>query len=761
MAKKRKKKRQTVPAKNIWGLVFVLVGLLGFFDAGFIGIVIANMVRFFVGNTSQVVFAILTIYGGYLLFTGKEFSFKKRLHYVWGLSLIYMAYILFEEINFVSSKQIGSNFLNVTINAVNEGFIQQTANNPVGGGVIGASIFELTHFAFTLIGVWVVCTLLFVFGIVVLFNIPIDEVLENIAIMFGWLVERLVGLFNILKEKLLTVVNQMVKKQTKTSNKIPKRNRKDSFPKEVEPKQPIADHNEPIIVDGTSGVEHKTAEPTIEVASDKMKNNNVKKTDSDSGFGMDNQVNPDYKLPSTNLLTKTEATDQSGEYDAIKKNTKILQETLNSFGVDATVESVKLGPSVTEYELHPAIGVKVSKVVGLADDIALALAAKDIRIEAPIPGKSLIGIEVPNQHISPVGFRDVIEAQAPHSDAPLQVPIGRDVSGNLVLSDLVKMQHLLIAGATGSGKSVMINVIITGLLMNARPDEVKFILIDPKKVELGVYNDIPHLLTPVVTDSKKAARALHKVVAEMQRRYDLFAEANVRNIKGYNDLVDDLNQDGKQRPHLPYIVVIVDELSDLMMVASNEVEDAIIRLAQLARAAGIHMIIATQRPSVDVVTGLIKANVPSRIAFAVASGTDSRTIIDQNGAEKLLGRGDMLYFPMGQNKPERVQGAFISDDDVKRVIAFVKNQQDADYDDDLVVTDEETNQSEADSEIDEYYEDAVELVVDMQKASTSMLQRKFRIGYNRAARLIDELEERGIIGPQEGSKPRKVYRQKE
>jgi S-DNA-T family DNA segregation ATPase FtsK/SpoIIIE len=421
-----------------------------------------------------------------------------------------------------------------------------------------------------------------------------------------------------------------------------------------------------------------------------------------------------------------------------------------------------MGPSVTEYEIHPAIGVKVSKIVGLADDLALALAAKDIRIEAPIPGKSLVGIEVPNRTISTVSFRDIIESQPAHPDDPLKVPIGRDVSGNLVEANLVKMQHLLIAGATGSGKSVMINVIITGLLMNARPDEVKLILIDPKKVELGIYNDIPHLLTPVVTDARKAAKALHKVAAEMQHRYDLFAEMNQRNIKSYNEFIEEQNAaDGGKRPKMPYIVVIVDELADLMMVASNEVEDAIIRLAQLARAAGIHMIIATQRPSVDVVTGLIKANVPSRIAFAVASGTDSRTIIDANGAEKLLGRGDMLFFPMGKNKPERVQGAFISDHDVKEIVDFVKQQQTAEYDDQLNVTDQEVAETEATDELDEYYPEAVELVTEMQRASTSMLQRKFRIGYNRAARIIDQLEENGVIGPQEGSKPRKVYRTKD
>ena len=392
--------------------------------------------------------------------------------------------------------------------------------------------------------------------------------------------------------------------------------------------------------------------------------------------------------------------------------------------------------------------------------MALALAAKDIRIEAPIPGKSLIGIEVPNKKVATISFKDIISSQKKDSSKPLEVPIGRDVSGSLITADLAKMPHLLIAGSTGSGKSVAINGIITSLLMNCPPDEVKLMLVDPKKVELGVYNGIPHLLTPVVTDPKKASRALHKLVSEMERRYELFANTGQRNISGYNAMIQRQNHDNNSKePLMPYIVAIVDELSDLMMVASNEVEDAIIRLAQMARAAGIHMILATQRPSVDVITGLIKANVPSRMAFAVSSGTDSRTIIDQSGAEKLLGRGDMLFLPMGMNKPVRVQGAFISDSDVENVVNFVREQLPAEYDESMEVSDEEL-QHEADGEAeDELFGEAVEFVRQEQKCSVSMLQRRFRIGYNRSARIVDEMEKRGIVGPQEGSKPRKVYSQ--
>ena len=422
---------------------------------------------------------------------------------------------------------------------------------------------------------------------------------------------------------------------------------------------------------------------------------------------------------------------------------------------------MNLGPSVTKYELRPAVGVKVSRITNLADDLALALAAKDIRIEAPIPGKSLIGIEVPNQQIATVGFRDMIEA-APHDDRPLDVPLGRTVTGQVMTADLTKMPHLLIAGATGSGKSVAINVIITSILLKAKPSQVKMLMIDPKKVELSVYNGIPHLLSPVVSEPKKAARALGKVVGEMERRYELFAALGVRNLDGYNRMVEKENQNhtdpNEQQPTMPLILVIVDELADLMMTVSKDVEDAIVRIAQMGRAAGIHMILATQRPSVDVITGLIKANVPSRIAFAVSSGVDSRTIIDTNGAEKLLGRGDMLFEPIDQNKPIRIQGAFISDHDVEAVVNFIKNERPAEYDDQMMVSDAEMQQEEQKEDEDELFGEALQFVAQEQKASTSLIQRRFRIGYNRAARIIDDMEQRGYIGPANGSKPREVYK---
>ncbi|EHT9955795.1 DNA translocase FtsK, partial [Listeria monocytogenes] len=434
---------------------------------------------------------------------------------------------------------------------------------------------------------------------------------------------------------------------------------------------------------------------------------------------------------------------------------KKLEDTFESFGVKAKITQVHLGPAVTKYEVQPSVGVKVSKIVSLSDDIALALAAKDIRIEAPIPGKSAIGIEVANQNVAMVSLREVLENNPKNNpDEKLQIALGRDISGEAMMANLDKMPHLLVAGATGSGKSVCINGIITSILLRAKPHEVKMMMIDPKMVELNVYNGIPHLLAPVVTNPKKAAQALQKVVAEMERRYDLFSHTGTRNMQGYNDYVKKHNElNEEKQPELPFIVVIVDELADLMMVASNDVEDAITRLAQMARAAGIHLIIATQRPSVDVITGVIKANIPSRIAFAVSSSIDSRTILDMGGAEKLLGRGDMLLLPVGSSKPTRIQGAFLSDAEVEDVVNYVISQQKAQYSEEMIPDDIPEVEGEV---TDELYHEAVELVVEMQTASVSMLQRKFRIGYNRAARLIDEMEQRGVVGPHEGSKPRRV-----
>ena len=468
-----------------------------------------------------------------------------------------------------------------------------------------------------------------------------------------------------------------------------------------------------------------------------------------------NQQDKEYVLPGKDLLTERPPVDQTEEYERINQNIDKLEQTFKSFGVDATVVKANLGPAVTKYEIEPAVGVKVSKIVSLTDDIALALAARDIRMEAPIPGKSYIGIEVPNTQVSPVSFNEIVDASL-GSEHILEVPLGRDVAGAISTADLSKMPHLLIAGSTGSGKSVGMNTIICSLLMKARPEEVKFLMIDPKKVELTMYNDIPHLLSPVVTNPRKAAKALNQVVSEMEERYDKFAKANVRNQESYNEYAERMNQEeGIAVEKMPKIVVFIDELADLMLVAGNEVENSIIRLAQMARAAGIHMIIATQRPSVDVITGIIKANIPSRLAFAVTSGTDSRTILDANGAEKLLGKGDMLFQPISMNKPVRVQGAYISDAEVERITNFIKNQRNAEYDEKMIITDEAMSEAEASE--DEYFDEAVDLIKSQDTVSISQIQRKFRVGYNRAARIIDDLEALGYISPADGSKPRQVY----
>ena len=472
-----------------------------------------------------------------------------------------------------------------------------------------------------------------------------------------------------------------------------------------------------------------------------------------------------YQYPPISLLKR--GSKQSGESDAHLRETAMkLQQTLQNFGVNVTFTNVSCGPSVTRYELQPEMGVKVSKIVGLADDIKLNLAAADIRIEAPIPGKAAVGIEVPNKENSAVMLRDLLESKEfKNSASKISFAAGKDIGGKVVVADIAKMPHLLIAGATGSGKSVCINTLIMSILYKATPEEVKLIMIDPKVVELSVYNGIPHLMIPVVTDPKKAAGALNWGVAEMTRRYQAFAEYNVRDMKGYNEKVASLPPvEGKALERMPQIVIIVDELADLMMVAPGEVEEAICRLAQLARAAGIHLVLATQRPSVNVITGLIKANMPSRIAFSVSSGVDSRTIIDMNGAEKLLGKGDMLFYPSGYQKPARVQGSFVTDKEVQGVVEYLKNHNgDVIYDEEIV---NHVNTSSAagmsgglgaeGDDRDVHFVDAGRLIIDKDKASIGMLQRTFKIGFNRAARIMDQLFEAGVVGPEEGTKPRKV-----
>lgn len=755
----RTKKKQYRLVDNLVGIIICLLMLVGLFNLGALGTFLDNCFKIFVGATYPVAMVIVFLYGLCLALYSHWPHFKRR--WIIGTIFTYLGLLIWLHTLMFQRLNVHSNVIETTWNNLSKVIFNGDSTIFVGGGMIGAYLYNGSKILIAEVGTAILAWLLMVVGVIIFFDLP-------------WR-EFLVRLGHRLKQSRSMVADahdQLVKRRTERGDQ----------PTTVPSVAPVAakvsrqvkdffadDAGEPAV--SSTAATMPDTEPTIRVASESQPsvpaNSAPAKEDLPAEnevdlTGVDAQADDDYQLPPVSLLSQVQATDQQEDLKNIKQNTKTLQQTLQSFGVEATVENVNLGPSVTKYELRPAVGVKVSRITHLADDLALALAAKDIRIEAPIPGKSLIGIEVPNQQIATVGFRDMIE-NAPHNDKPMEVPLGRSVTGDVKMADLTKMPHLLIAGATGSGKSVAINVIITSILLKAKPHQVKMLMIDPKKVELSVYNGIPHLLSPVVSEPKKAARALAKVVAEMERRYELFAKFGVRNLEGYNKLVQQQNEahPDEPQPHLPLVLVIVDELADLMMTVSKDVEDAIVRIAQMGRAAGIHMILATQRPSVDVITGLIKANVPSRIAFAVSSGIDSRTIIDTNGAEKLLGRGDMLFEPIDQNKPVRIQGAFISDHDVEAVVDFIKEQRSAEYDEKMVVTDTELEQEELAEEEDPLFNEALAFVVSQQKASTSLVQRRFRIGYNRAARIVDEMEQRGFIGPANGSKPREVYKQPE
>nr|WP_034550842.1 DNA translocase FtsK [Carnobacterium funditum] len=743
---KKKNKKQHFSIEII-GLIFILLSLLAASQLGFIGVLSANLFRFFVGNTFMVAALLLGLYGGYLVLRGTEPPFKNKR--MIGLGIAYASTLL------LLHAQLFAPIIDTNLNVVSASlrfFMADMTKNEItqslGGGMIGGVMYSASYFLFSQLGTYLVVGWLWFISIFLIFDLSFKKFMEFVRNHL----KHLLNYLRTISKKIGLAVAKQWKNIKKQKKRIEPIDTKDPLESDNSHTNKNTSLNEPKSLEIDSYQSQQRPAET-------QKKAGVKEGASDNqelDFEIESEPeNIDYQLPPASLLNEVEQTDQTNEYALIQRNVKKLEETFKSFGVEAKVTKANLGPAVTKYEIQPAVGVKVSRIVSLSDDIALALAAKDIRMEAPIPGKPFIGIEVPNSEVSLVAFRNVIEGQVKNNEKLLEVPLGRDISGNVAMADLTKMPHLLVAGSTGSGKSVCINGIITSLLMKAKPNEVKLMMIDPKMVELNVYNGIPHLLTPVVTNPKKAAQALQKVVLEMEQRYELFAASGQRNITGYNHFIVEKNlENGEGHPTLPFIVVVVDELADLMMVASNEVEDAIIRLAQMARAAGIHMILATQRPSVDVITGIIKANVPSRIAFAVSSGTDSRTIIDSSGAEKLLGRGDMLYLPMGENKPVRVQGAYISDDEVERVVEFVTQQQGANYVEEMMPVDEpETISGEVQDEI---YEDAVQMIIEMQTASISLLQRRFRIGYNRAARLIDEMEMRGIVGPSEGSKPRKV-----
>ncbi|MBS9366044.1 DNA translocase FtsK [Listeria welshimeri] len=733
-----KKKKSASFRIEITGIVLIAIGLIGILQLGFIGRVFFALAEMFVGLLSYVLLAGIVILGGYMVIRRKmPRLFSKRLV---GIYLIVLGFLTYIHMYFII-HHLGANapVVSSTWKLVLENLFRPNQVSFVGAGMIGAAITSVTYFLLDRLGTNIIAILLIIYGFSLVSGVSIRQ-------FFSKITEFVRYLFS--KGKAATEKGKEVKakRDKKKAEKAV-----DIEPDEViEVVQPLTSIKEektpPIISNFSSKVEQEKAplEENIDVKEKELEM-----------FQQESFENEIYQLPPVDILAPAKVTDQSKEYDQIKVNAKKLEDTFESFGVKAKITQVHLGPAVTKYEVQPSVGVKVSKIVSLSDDIALALAAKDIRIEAPIPGKSAIGIEVANQNVAMVSLREVLENNPKNNpDEKLQIALGRDISGEAMMANLDKMPHLLVAGATGSGKSVCINGIITSILLRAKPHEVKMMMIDPKMVELNVYNGIPHLLAPVVTNPKKAAQALQKVVAEMERRYDLFSHTGTRNMQGYNDYVKKQNElNEEKQPELPFIVVIVDELADLMMVASNDVEDAITRLAQMARAAGIHLIIATQRPSVDVITGVIKANIPSRIAFAVSSSIDSRTILDMGGAEKLLGRGDMLLLPVGSSKPTRIQGAFLSDAEVEDVVNYVISQQKAQYVEEMIPDDIPEVEGEV---TDELYHEAVELVVEMQTASVSMLQRKFRIGYNRAARLIDEMEQRGVVGPHEGSKPRRV-----
>ncbi|MFC4387457.1 DNA translocase FtsK [Gracilibacillus marinus] len=751
--KKKKRNLATHIRFELLGLLLIFLAIFGsgasIIQAGAVSLLLSNIFRFFLGNWYFVIPVILMYLGIYLMIkrTQPDMVSRKWIStYIILAGVLLMSHIqLFETSIALKNdssivKESFSNYID---------FIKGSNKiDDLGGGIIGSILFAVSYFLFSDIGAKIVAFFIILIGIVLFFNISIGDVLKKLGIKSKQIFQQLLS-----------------NRKGKSKQRVKKSPKKDKLPNEEEAMEPSIEYGTEVEVkghlDSTPNVVEKTMEPSI--VSSSSSENQLSSVDIEEDQENDVQQlsvtsyeNEDYQLPPIQILEAPLHKGKQQEKSTIQNVVKKLEKTFHSFGVKARVTKVHVGPSVTKYEVYPEAGVKVSKIVSLHDDLALALAAKDIRIEAPIPGKSAVGIEVPNEETAMVSLREVLEAKKQLSKNKLSFALGKDISGESVVAELNKMPHLLVAGATGSGKSVCINGIITSILMYAKPHEVKMMMIDPKKVELNVYNGIPHLLSPVVTDPKKASRALKKIVAEMERRYDLFSETGTRNMEGYNEYVTKMNAEKENpQPLLPYIVVIVDELADLMMVASNDVEDAITRLAQMARAAGIHLVIATQRPSVDVITGVIKANIPSRIAFSVSSQTDSRTILDSGGAEKLLGRGDMLFIPVGMSKPIRIQGAFLSDEEVERVVDHCIEQQKAQYQEEMIPEEESEVKEEVD---DELFDDAVALVLEMQSASVSMLQRKFRVGYTRAARLIDAMEERGIVGPYEGSKPRTVLK---
>ena len=776
---RRPTKAELAKQERVKKMVLRIIGILFLaFSAsrlGIFGVTSYNIFRLLFGSL-----AYLLIVGAfvYFLFPNKIRNREGTISGFWlivaGLLLEFHAYF---DWNFK-----GNDLFNQTLKLALRDLSSFKVSEFFGGGLVGNVLYLPVSFLFSNIGVFFIGFLLIAFGIFFMSPWSVYDVADGLVVFKDKFSERQEKRAELraqkrvereekrqqelarLEEERLRIENEVevTDESTSPQRKIDLETEEILEEKEIE---------EPVQVPIFSEYDHlepedefpiMLAEDDISATLENQESKVEEVEDTDIQIDFEPKQRLAYKLPTIDLFAPIKVKGQTNEKRIVRQNIKVLEDTFASFGIKVVVERAEIGPSVTRYELKPAVGVRVSRISNLADDLALALAAKDVRIEAPIPGKSLVGIEVPNTEVAMVPFRELWEQSMTDPAKLLEIPLGKAVNGTVRSFDLTRMPHLLVAGSTGSGKSVAVNGIISSILMKASPDQVKFMMIDPKMVELSVYNDIPHLLIPVVTNPRKAARALQKVVDEMEKRYELFSQVGVRNLEGYNAKVEEFNSrsDEKQIP-LPLIVVIVDELADLMMVASKEVEDAIIRLGQKARAAGIHMILATQRPSVDVISGLIKANVPSRVAFAVASGTDSRTILGENGAEKLLGRGDMLFHPIGESAPMRLQGSFISDDDVERIVQFVKEQADAEYDDTFdpgEVSDSDTDYGAngGSNEGDPLFNEARALVIETQKASASMIQRRLSVGFNRATRLMEELEAAGVIGPAEGTKPRKV-----
>ena len=717
MAKNKKRKYENVEPKGyiieLKGILLVLVAIIGLCPFGIVAEFIKGFSCFLFGTLWALFLVVLGICGFYTIITRK---FPKILSgKTVGIFVILIGVLTLLHLPYVKAKGIDANNFNITENGIS--VLESTVNNVMsyiktniggtdtGGGIIGAIFVSIFVSLLTLNGTIFVSIALIVCGVIIYTGLSLYE------------------LFKKTKDEV---------KKVATKVHVTKKGKKKEI---VEEKK-----EEP----GTEEVKEVSAYEPIEQPTQNLTRK--------------------YVYPPISLLNKPVKNDNKENDAAIKNNIPILIQVLKDFGIEAKVVDTHIGPAVTQYEFEIKAGTKLSKILGLNREIALALAAKDVRIQAPIPGKKTIGIELPNKNISMVSVREVLTS-VPSSKASskLLAVLGRDIMGNPQWMEINKTPHLLVAGSTGSGKSVCINSIIASILMRTKPDEVKLVLVDPKKVELSIYNGVPHLLAPVVTDPKKANVALKRIVSEMERRYDVFEESKTKNIESYNAYIDKQNEslpNDQKIKHMPYIVVIIDELADLMLVAAKEVEDSIMRITQMARAAGIHLIVATQRPSTDVITGVVKANIPSRISFAVSSGIDSRTILDMVGAEKLLGKGDMLFLPQGTNVPLRIQGTFISEEETKNIVDFVCNQQKAQYDETILMDDEEKGATTMLENKDDYeeplYNEIVDFVVSQGKASASLLQRRFRLGYNRAARCIDLLEERGIVGPQNGSKPREV-----